>query len=145
MDKEGNKRPVILGSYGVGITRVMGVIVEKYADDKGLIWPKNIAPYHIEVVSLHKDDNDNVYKVAESVYDLLKSKYEILFDDRNNIGPGAKLFDADLYGMPIQIIVGDKGLSKNVVEIKNRQTGEIYEVSVDDVESKVDDLFVNLF
>ena len=145
MDKEGNKRPVILGSYGVGITRVMGVIVEKYADDKGLIWAKNIAPYHIEVVSLHKDDNDNVYKVAESVYDLLKSKYEILFDDRNNIGPGAKLFDADLYGMPIQIIVGDKGLSKNVVEIKNRQTGEIYEVSVDDVESKVDDLFVNLF
>ena len=127
MDADGIKKPVTLGSYGIGITRVMGVIVEKYADEKGLIWPKNIAPYHIEIVSLFKEKDDNVYEQSEKIYNLLKDKYEILLDDRY-AGAGSKMFDADLYGIPLQIIVGDKSLAKGVVEMKNRQTEEVEEV-----------------
>jgi len=144
MDADGIKKPVTLGSYGIGITRVMGVIVEKYADEKGLIWPKNIAPYHIEIVSLFKEKDDNVYEQSEKIYNLLKDKYEILLDDRY-AGAGSKMFDADLYGIPLQIIVGDKSLAKGVVEMKNRQTEEVEEVDINDVESAVFDMYAKLF
>lgn len=144
MDADGKNKPVILGSYGIGITRVMGVIVEKYADEKGLVWPKNIAPYQIELVSLFKEEGDASHQASEKIYDLLKDKYEILYDDRN-LGAGPKMFDADLYGMPIQIIVGDKSLAKGVVELKNRQTGEVSDVKVDDIERAVFDLMFTLY
>ncbi|MBC7981899.1 prolyl-tRNA synthetase [Candidatus Parcubacteria bacterium] len=144
MDSDGTNKPVILGSYGIGITRVMGVIVEKYADDKGLIWPKNISPYQIEIVSLFKERDDKVHLESEKIYNLLKDKYEILFDDRN-LGAGPKMADADLYGIPLQIIIGDKSLAKDSVEIKNRQTGEIVEVNINDVEGKVFDLMFTLY
>ncbi len=144
MDSDGANKPVILGSYGIGITRVMGVIVEKYADDKGLIWPKNISPYQIEIVSLFKERDDKVHLESEKLYNLLKDKYEILFDDRN-LGAGPKMFDADLYGIPLQIIIGDKSLAKDSVEIKNRQTGEVHEVNINDVERKVFDIMFTLY
>ncbi len=144
MDNDGTNKPVILGSYGIGITRVMGVIVEKYADDKGLVWPKNISPYQIEIVSLFKDRDDRVHLESEKLYNLLKDKYEILFDDRN-LGAGLKMADANLYGIPLQIIIGDKSLAKDSVEIKNRQTGEVVEVNVNDVERKIFDLMFTLF
>ncbi len=144
MDTDGTNKPVVLGSYGIGITRVMGVIVEKYADDKGLVWPKNISPYQIEIVSLFKDRDDKVHLESEKIYSLLKNKYEVLFDDRN-LGAGPKMFDADLYGIPLQIIIGDKSLVKDSVEIKNRQTGEVVEVNINDVEGKVFDLMYTLY
>lgn len=144
MDNDGVNKPVILGSYGIGITRVMGVIAEKYSDEKGLIWPKNISPYDIEIVSLFKEKDDNTYTESLKIYDILKNKYEVLFDDRN-IGAGSKMFDADLYGIPLQVIIGDKSLSKGCVEIKNRQTGEVFEVELNDVEVKISDLQANLF
>ncbi len=144
MDTDGVKKPVILGSYGIGITRVMGVIVEKYADEKGLIWPKNISPYHIEIVSLHKEKDDRVYKTSDTIYKDLKNKYNILFDDRD-ISIGSKLFDADLYGIPLQIIIGEKSLAKNVIEIKNRQTGESLEIEIENILSKIDEIFENLY
>jgi prolyl-tRNA synthetase len=144
MDADGVNKPVTLGSYGIGITRVMGVIVEKYADEKGLVWPKNIAPYHIEIVSLSKENGDKVSEESQKIYDLFKDKYEVLLDDRN-ITAGSKMFDADLYGIPLQIIIGDKSLTKGCVEIKNRQSGEVVEVSVGDVEEKIKELLSNLF
>ena len=144
MDADGKNKPVILGSYGIGITRVMGVIVEKYSDEKGLIWPKNISPYQIEIVSLLKERNDKVHQESEKIYNLLKDKYEILLDDRN-LGAGPKMVDADLYGIPLQIIIGDKSLAKENVEIKNRQTGEIIEVNINDVKQKIFDLMFTLY
>lgn len=144
MNADNVKKPVILGSYGIGITRVMGVIVEKYADDKGLIWPKNIAPYDIEIVSLSKVANDNVSIHAQAAYDLLKDTYEVLLDDRT-MNPGAKMFDADLYGIPVQIIIGDKSLVNNSVEIKNRQTGESEEVKVSHISEYVMTISKSLF
>lgn len=144
MDSDGKNKPVILGSYGIGITRVMGVIVEKYADDKGLVWPKSVSPYQVEIVSLFKDIDDKVFVESEKIYNLLKDKYEVLFDDRN-IGAGSKMFDADLYGIPLQVIIGDKSLSKNMVEIKNRQTGEVVEVDINDIETTLFNLQAKLF
>jgi prolyl-tRNA synthetase len=144
MDADGVNKPVTLGSYGIGLTRVMGVIVEKYADEKGLVWPKNIAPYHIEIVSLSRENGDRVYEESQKIYNALKDKYEVLLDDRN-ITAGSKMFDADLYGIPLQIIIGDKSLVKGCVEIKNRQSGEVVEVGVGDVESVVKDFQAKLF
>jgi prolyl-tRNA synthetase len=144
MDADGVNKPVTLGSYGIGLTRVMGVIVEKYADEKGLVWPKNIAPYQIEIVSLSKDNEDNVYDESQKIYDVLKDKYEVLLDDRN-MSAGSKMFDADLYGIPLQIIIGYKSLTKGCVEIKNRQSGEVVEVSLCDVESVVKYFQAKLF
>ncbi len=144
MDADGVNKPVTLGSYGIGITRVMGVIVEKYADEKGLVWPKNISPFDIEIVSLSKEKGDTVYEQSEKIYDALKDIYEVLLDDRN-IGAGSKMFDADLYGIPLQIIIGDKSLSKGCVELKNRQSGEVVEVRVDNVEGVVKDFQAKLF
>jgi prolyl-tRNA synthetase len=135
MDADGVNKPVTLGSYGIGITRVMGVI---------LVWPKNIAPYHIGIVSLSKENGDKVSEESQKIYDLFKDKYEVLLDDRN-ITAGSKMFDADLYGIPLQIIIGDKSLTKGCVEIKNRQSGEVVEVSVGDVEEKIKELLSNLF
>lgn len=144
MDKDGEKKPVILGSYGIGITRVMGVIVEKYADDKGLIWPKNISPYDIEIVSLFKEEGDNVYKESEKIYHNLKDKYEVLYDDRL-IPIVSKMQDADLYGMPLQIIIGEKTLDKDMIQIKNRQNGEVVEVGLGDMEKGLEEMGKGLF
>lgn len=144
MDADGVNKPVTLGSYGIGITRVMGVIVEKYADEKGLVWPKNIAPYHIEIVSLSRENGDNVYEESRKIYDVLKDKYEVLLDDRN-MTAGSKMFDADLYGIPLQIIIGDKSLAKGCVEIKNRQSGEVVEVDLKNIESAMTDFQAKLF
>jgi prolyl-tRNA synthetase len=96
-----------MGCYGIGTTRVMGVIVEKYGDEKGLVWPKNIAPYEVEIVSLHKEEHDKVYDTAERIHLDIKETFETLWDDRL-LSPGNKLADADLYGSPVQIILVKK-------------------------------------
>jgi prolyl-tRNA synthetase len=132
MDTDGVKKPVILGSYGIGITRVMGVIVEKFADDKGLVWPKAIAPADIEIVSLFKEKNDEVYAVGEELYVELGRSYTCLFDDRS-MSIKDKMSDADMYGMPVQVIIGPRTLEKGVVEVKVRKTGEVTEVVIADV------------
>ena len=126
-DSDGTKKPVILGSYGIGITRVMGVLVEKFGDEKGLVWPKATAPFAFEVVSLHKEFGDEIYKKAENIYQTIKKGFEVLFDDRN-LSVGQKLADADLYGIPVQIIVGAKNLERSVIEVKLRKTGEVVEL-----------------
>lgn len=132
MDTDGTKKPVILGSYGIGITRVMGVIVEKFGDDKGLVWPKAVAPADIEIVSLFKEKNDEVYTASEELYTELSRSYTCLFDDRH-IGIKDKMSDADMYGLPVQVIIGPRTLEKGVVEVKVRKTGEVKEVVLDEV------------
>lgn len=145
MDTDGSKKPVILGSYGIGITRVMGVIVEKYADEKGLVWPKSVAPYEIEVVSLHKEKDDTTYTAAEDIYEqLLSNDYACLMDDRQ-MSIKDKLEDADMYGMPLQIIVGPKTVEKGVAEVKVRKTGEMKEVELGKVADFVEEIWESVF
>jgi len=132
MDTDGTKKPVILGSYGIGITRAMGVIVEKFGDEKGLVWPKAVAPADIEIVSLFKEKHDEVYAASEEIYTELSKSYTCLFDDRH-IGIKDKMSDADMYGLPVQVIIGPRTLEKGVVEVKVRKTGEVKEVVIDEV------------
>jgi prolyl-tRNA synthetase len=120
-NQEGKKMPVYLGSYGIGITRLMGVLVDKFSDDKGIVWPKSVAPFSVHLVAL--GDNQAVYDKAEKLYQkLISQNIEVLFDDRSEKGIGEKLADADLIGLPIRLVVSDK--NKDQVEFKIRSEKE---------------------
>ncbi len=110
--------PVYMGCYGMGPSRIMGVIVEKFADEKGLVWPESIAPYSLHLISLAKSDETK--KKAEEIYEkLLSYGVEVLFDDRDE-SAGAKFADSDLIGIPMRVVVSDKSLLAGGVEIKER-------------------------
>lgn len=134
MNEAGEKQFVHLGSYGVGITRVMGVIVEKFADDKGIVWPESIAPFKVHLLVL----GDGAKDEAEKLYaDLTAQGIEVLFDDRISAQAGEKFADADLIGIPHRIVVSDRSLTSGGVEYKHRteEKGEV--MSVSDVMVKV--------
>lgn len=123
-NKAGDKQNVFMGSYGIGLGRLMGTIVEVLSDDKGIIWPKEIAPFQIHLLSL----SDKAKTFADEVYTTLVSEgVEILYDDRDTRA-GEKFADADLVGIPVQIIIGDKALQSKKLEIKDRATGKTKEI-----------------
>ena len=123
-DKEGKQKSVTMGSYGIGITRILGVIAENLSDDDGLIIPESVAPFRIHLVTFGK--NEAVFREAESLYhDLRNAGIEVLFDDRENVGPGEKLRDADLIGIPYRLVVSEKASENGGVELKNRATGTV--------------------
>jgi len=133
-DENGTKNPVFLGSYGIGITRLMGVIAEVFSDDKGLVWSEEIAPFKIHLVSLGEDEN--VKKKAEEVYnELHKSGIEVLWDDRD-LRAGEKFADSDLIGIPWRVVVSEKNLAEGKLEIKNRKTQEVEMFSESELQSK---------
>lgn len=121
-DKDGNKKPVYLGSYGIGITRLMGVITEIFADDNGLVWPKSVAPFAVHLVRL--GNNTETVSFADKLYeDLKKKNIEVLYDDRD-LRPGEKFADSDLIGIPVRFIVSDKTVAEGKVEVKLRTESE---------------------
>ncbi len=129
--EDGKSIPVFLGSYGIGITRLMGVIAEKMSDDKGLVWPESIAPFQVHLLTFGK--NENVFREAENLYhDLKNAGIEVLFDDRD-LGPGQKLNDADLIGIPYRIVVSEKAAENGGVEIKKRDGEEVEYIASDTV------------
>lgn len=118
---DGAEQPIYLASYGIGITRVMGVIVEKFADDRGIIWPENVAPYKVYLVRL--GENPEVVKAADELYATLRDKgADVLYDDRD-ARAGEKFADADLLGIPHRVVVSEKMLAKNRYEYKARTSG----------------------
>jgi prolyl-tRNA synthetase len=120
---DGAERPVQMGSYGVGVSRLVGAIIEASHDDAGIIWPDSVAPFGAAVVNLRVGDAA-VDVVAEQAYRALQAAgKEPLLDDRDE-RPGAKFASLDLVGVPWQLIVGPKGVADGVVEIKRRATGE---------------------
>lgn len=123
IDENGKKMPIYMGSYGIGPSRVMGVIVEKYADEKGLVWPHNIAPFTVHLISLHANDKAGViYK------ELVKEGVEVFYDDRETASAGEKFADADLMGMPVRLVVSSK--TEDNVEWKERGKGEAEIISL---------------
>ena len=128
-NKEGIKKPVFLGSYGIGVTRLIGVMVEVFSDDKGMVWPHEVAPFALHLVSLGKDESDTSKKANEIYEELRKHKVDVLFDDRE-IGAGEKFADSDLIGIPMRVVVSDKSLLAGGVEVKERKgdKGEIITV-----------------
>ncbi|HEU0085474.1 MAG TPA: aminoacyl--tRNA ligase-related protein [Candidatus Paceibacterota bacterium] len=118
-DEDGKMHPVFMGSYGIGVGRLMGTVVEALSDDKGIIWPESIAPFKVHLLSL--GDDEAVKTEAENLYNSLKSAgIEILFDDRDGISAGEKFADADLLGMPYRLVVSTRSMKDGGVEMKKR-------------------------
>jgi len=130
-DEKGEKKPVIMGSYGIGPGRVMATIVELKHDDKGIIWPENIAPYKVMLIGLNLEDIA-LRKRAESIYGLLKAnKIEVLYDDREDVTAGQKFADCDLLGIPYRVIVSQKTGFK--IELKKRTENSTQEISAEEL------------
>ncbi|MCF7843649.1 prolyl-tRNA synthetase [Candidatus Gracilibacteria bacterium] len=131
VDETGTKQDVYMGCYGIGPTRLMGVVVEKFADEKGLIWPESIAPFSVHLIVLSRDKDGEAYKVAEKIYEAFnKSHVEVLFDDRE-ASAGEKFADSDLIGIPMRVVVSDKSLEKGGVELKERKVDASEIITVD--------------
>lgn len=130
-DKDGKKKPVILGSYGIGITRLMGIIVEKLSDEKGMIWPEEIAPYKAHIIALDGQKDEQVKKVSEEIYTALGEE-QTLLDDRD-VRAGEKFAEADFLGLPFRIVVSKRSLSEGGVELKLRTEKESKIISLEEV------------
>ena len=136
INKEGKRIFVKMGSYGIGISRLAAAIIEVFHDEKGICWPENIAPFKVGIVNLRQNDK-NCEIVSESIYDnLCKLGLSVLYDDRNE-GAGSKLADMDLIGIPWQIRIGPNGLENNYIELKQRQSSEVNEISVTEIINEV--------
>jgi prolyl-tRNA synthetase len=119
IDKDGVEKPIIMGCYGIGLGRVMAGIVEIHHDEKGIIWPEEVAPFQIHLIQI--ENTSKVKKAAKKLYqDLQKRNLEVLYDDRTEKAPGEKFADADLIGIPLRIVISERTLSKNSVEMKRR-------------------------
>ncbi|HEX8263741.1 MAG TPA: proline--tRNA ligase [Allosphingosinicella sp.] len=128
--REGEQVHPQMGSYGIGVSRLMGAIIEASHDDKGIVWPDAVAPFEVGLVNMRSDDG-NVTSAADEIYGRLQEAgVETLYDDRDERG-GAKFATMDLIGLPWQLIVGPKGLERGVVELKRRAGGEREELSIE--------------
>ncbi|NOX17880.1 MAG: proline--tRNA ligase [Chlorobi bacterium] len=140
LDVNGKDHPLVMGSYGIGVERVLACYIEQHYDDKGIIWEGELKPFDLHIVSLNIK-NEDVRRESNKLYDELTAKgYSVLFDDRANVQAGFKFNDADLIGVPLQIVVGDRGLKENSVEVKIRKSGERTKVNLDEIYSKIEDL-----
>ena len=133
VDATGKKQKVVMGCYGIGISRIIGVIVEKFHDEKGIIWPKEIAPFQVHLIGLNLD-NSTVKDKAEQLYKgLLEKGVEVLFDERLDTSTGEKFGDADLIGIPNRLVISSRTLEKNQVELKLRNSANTEFKSYDEV------------
>ena len=131
LDENGRAQPMLMGCYGIGISRTLSAIVEQHHDDKGLIWPLEVTPYDLHILALNMK-NDAQVQLAEKLYEEFKANgYDVLFDDRAERA-GVKFADSDLIGLPIRITVG-KRADEGVVEVKIRKTGESFEVAAEEL------------
>ena len=131
-DVDGKIKPIYMGSYGIGPSRIMGIIVEKFNDEKGIIWPESVAPFQVHLVGLDLND-ENVKKKAFNTYNLLTTTYnlEVLFDDRIGVTAGNKFSDADLIGIPVRLVVSRRTGEK--IEFNRRNEKETKIISVEEV------------
>jgi len=131
IDESGNKKPVIMGAYGIGLSRVIGAIVEIYNDNKGIIWPESVAPFKIHFINLSSEKN----KAGEIYKTLLDKGVEVLYDDRDDKSAGEKFADADLIGIPTRLVISEKTLSKNSLEIKQRNSNEVSLIEISKIKN----------
>ncbi|MCU1423477.1 MAG: proline--tRNA ligase [Microbacteriaceae bacterium] len=121
LDENGKLVTVTMGSYGIGVTRILAIIAESNNDERGLIWPRNVAPFDVHVIAATKEPE--VYEAAEVIVaELEGARYDVLFDDRVKVSPGVKFGDAELIGVPLIVIVG-KGVAAGTIELWDRRTG----------------------
>ena len=140
-DEKGEKKTVLMGCYGIGTTRLVGAIVETHHDDRGIIWPKSVAPFQIHLISLSSKDEaiqERIRSISEGLYeDARREGIEIIWDDRQDLSAGAKFADADLLGMPLRLVVSEKTLAENAIEWKLRTESESRLVHLDGIQEEI--------
>ena len=133
LDSDGQEKPVVMGSYGIGITRLLACIAEQYHDDQGLVWPVTVAPFSVHLVRLAGRGSSETTVAADRLYEDFKAAgIDVLYDDRDE-SPGVKFKDADLIGLPLRLTVGERGLKAGVVELKRRNNAEKVMIPLADV------------
>lgn len=143
LDAQGKQKPIIMGCYGIGVSRLIAAIIEQNHDCEGIIWPKEIAPFDVLLLSLDAND-EKITREALKVYEQLKlGKVDVLMDDRDDRA-GVKFKDADLIGIPISIIVGKKNIDQNKVEIKMRRSGESLLVDRNNLPAKINEILAEI-
>lgn len=141
LDENGKEHPIVMGSYGIGVDRIFACYLEQNYDEKGIIWKKPLAPFDIHLIALNMK-NSMIEETSNKIYeDLQKEGYEVLFDDRNDVSAGVKFNDADLLGMPVQVVVGEKNLKDGKIEIKLRAKNEKQVVELSELLSKLKEIF----
>ena len=130
LDSKGKKNNVEMGSYGIGISRLVAAIIESSHDEKGIIWPKNISPFTVGLINLNNKSKELI-KISDELYNyLIKNNIDVLYDDTSD-RPGEKFANIDLIGIPSQIIIGEKSFKENCVEIKDRKTNKLTQVKIE--------------
>lgn len=142
LDENGRQQPVVMGCYGIGVSRLLSAVAEQQADEHGLVWPRNIAPFDIHLIPVNLKKAEQADLTAELEKQLTAAGYRVLTDDRKE-RPGVKFADSDLMGIPARITVGKKA-GEGIVEIKIRKTGETVEVIKDEVASTIEILFKDI-
>jgi prolyl-tRNA synthetase len=148
-DQNGKRMPVWFGSYGIGPSRLLGTYAEVFHDEKGLLWPKQVAPYQVHLVDLNpkaafrqetcsKQASRKPKLSAEEIYEkLVKAGIEVLYDDREGVSAGEKFADADLIGIPVRLVVSEKSLAAGGVELKLRSSDKSTIIPIKDLASEM--------
>ena len=133
---DGQDRPVHMGSYGVGVSRLLGAIIEAHHDDKGCIWPDSVAPFDVGIINMRAGDEACDAACDTAYASLVAAGLDPLYDDTDNRA-GAKFATADLIGLPYQLVVGPRGLKEGKVEVKIRRSGETHELAIEDAVARL--------
>ncbi|EMM0065641.1 proline--tRNA ligase [Staphylococcus aureus] len=141
LDNQGKAQSLIMGCYGIGISRTLSAIVEQNHDDNGIVWPKSVTPFDLHLISINPKKDDQ-RELADALYAEFNTKFDVLYDDRQERA-GVKFNDADLIGLPLRIVVG-KRASEGIVEVKERLTGDSEEVHIDDLMTVITNKYDNL-
>ena len=109
----------------MGVTRLVGAVIEQHHDENGILWPTIIAPFHVVIIPINAHKSDQVTQVTQELYaQLIADDIEVLLDDREGHRPGVKFIDSELIGVPFRLVIGERGLEENVVELTTRRSGE---------------------
>ena len=141
LDNQGKAKPLIMGCYGIGVSRTLSAVVEQNNDENGIIWPKSVTPFDLHLITINPKKEDQ-RELGDKIYAELQSSYEVLYDYRKERA-GVKFNDADLIGLPIRIVVG-KRADEGIVEVKRRDNGESEEVEVSNLASYIDNLYTQI-
>lgn len=142
LDENGRTQPMIMGCYGIGVSRTLAAVAEQFNDENGLVWPVNLAPFDLHLIAVNMKDQEQS-KLAEELYSLFKeNRFDVLFDERQE-RPGVKFADSDLIGLPLRITIGKKAV-EGIVEVKVRKTGEVQEIHKDNLLNSVSSLLSSL-
>lgn len=141
LNDQGRAQPLLMGCYGIGISRTLSAIVEQNNDENGIIWPKSVTPFELHLITINPKKDDQ-RELANQLYTQLKENYDVLYDDRKERA-GVKFNDADLIGLPIRIVVG-KNAAEGIVEVKRRDTGDSEDVHIDNLINYVNELYTNI-